>query len=90
MFSLAPVRFPGAVADSRFIYTRFPALGTTNSPLLPMSLPTLEAKTASNDILPEILKDESTTVPVTPVTAQCGDEPVVTRQELLSYYCVYH
>ena len=90
MFSLAPVHFPGAVTDSPLIYTRFLALGTTNSPLLPMSLHTLEAKTASNDILPEILKDESTTVPVTLVTAQCGDEPVVTRRELLSYYCVYH
>ena len=55
-----------------------------------MSLPTLEAKTASDDILPEIQKDESPTIPVTAVTAQCGDEPVVTRRELWSYYCVYH
>ena len=53
-----------------------------------MSLPTLEGNTASDDILPEILKDESTTITDTPVTAQCGDEPVVTRRELWSYYCV--
>jgi hypothetical protein len=82
--------FPGAVTDFIFIYTRFLALGTTNSPFLPMSLPTFEANTVSDDILPEILKDESTTIPVTPVTAQCGDEPVVTRRELWSYFCVYH
>ena len=55
-----------------------------------MSLPTLEGNTASDDILPEILKDESTTITDTPVTAQYGDEPVVTRRELWSYYCVYH
>jgi hypothetical protein len=55
-----------------------------------MSLPTLETNIASDDILPESLKDESTTIPVTPDTAQCGDGPVVTRRELWSYFCVYH
>jgi hypothetical protein len=55
-----------------------------------MSLPTLEVNSVSKVILPEIKKDESTSVQVTPVTVQNYDEPVVTRRELWSYYRVYH
>ncbi len=58
-----------------------------------MSLPTLEATPVPEVTLPEIQKDESGPVPVTPVTApshDAHDEPVATRRELWSYYRVYH
>jgi hypothetical protein len=56
-----------------------------------MSLPTLEANTISEIILPEAHKDEKASVLVTPVAPQSYEhEPVVTRREMWSYYCVYH
>jgi hypothetical protein len=54
-------------------------------------LPALEASPVSEVIPPEIQKDEDVSVSVTPVAPQSyHDEPVVTRRELWSYYCVYH
>ncbi|KAI9467374.1 MFS general substrate transporter [Lactarius psammicola] len=54
-----------------------------------MSLPTLETTTVSRVTSPEIQKDESASVTVTPVIAPSHDEPVATRRELWSYY-LYH
>jgi hypothetical protein len=58
----------------------------------PMSLlPTLEASPVSEVVPPETQKDEDASVLVTPVTPKSyHNEPVVTRRELWSYYCVYH
>jgi hypothetical protein len=56
-------------------------------------LPSLEANPVSEVILPETQKDEGASISVTPVTPQSyheDSEPVVTRRELWSYYCVYH
>ena len=54
-------------------------------------LPTLEASPVSEVISPETQKDEDASVSVTPVSPQSHhDEPVVTRRELWSYYCVFH
>jgi hypothetical protein len=56
-------------------------------------LPTLEANPVSEVIPPEIQKDEDVSISVTPVTIQSyhdDSEPVVTRRELWSYYCVYY
>ncbi|KAF8261784.1 hypothetical protein EI94DRAFT_762641 [Lactarius quietus] len=65
---------------------RFLSLLRTINPSPSMSVLTLEADPVSKVILPEIQKDESTSVPVTAVTSQSYDEPVVTRRELWSYY----
>ena len=68
---------------------RTPALWDPLSPT--MSLPTLEATRVLDS---EVREGESTSesVPVTSdsTAAPNHDEPVVTRQELGSYYCVYH
>lgn len=54
-------------------------------------LPTLEANPVSEVIPPETQKDEDASISVTPVIPQSyHDEPVVTRRELWSYYCVYY
>ena len=54
-------------------------------------LPTLEASPVSEVISPETQKDEDASVSVTPVSPQSHhDEPVVTRRELWSYYCVFY
>jgi hypothetical protein len=68
------------------LYTRLLAPWEPLSFSPSMSLPTLEANPA---ILPEAQKDDNASVPVTPVTPQSYDEPVVTRRELWSYYGVY-
>jgi hypothetical protein len=56
------------------------------------SLPTLEATLVTELDLPEALNDGSVSesLPVAPVSAPSHDEPVVTRRERWSYYCVYH
>ena len=54
-----------------------------------MLQPTLEATPVSEVVLPEIQKDESASIPVTPVASQIHNEPVVTRRDLRSYYRVY-
>lgn len=57
----------------------------------PMPLPTIEANSISEGILPEIQKDDRAAVQdSTPATAQNYDEPVVTRRELWSYYRMYN
>ena len=56
-----------------------------------MLSPILEATPVPELALPEVRKDESASesVPMAPVAAPSYDEPVVTRRELWSYYCVY-
>ena len=56
-----------------------------------MSSSMLEATLVPVLALPEFRKDESApeTVPAPPVADLSHDEPVVTRRELWSYYCVY-
>jgi hypothetical protein len=55
-----------------------------------MPLPTLKANSISEDILPEIPKNDRAAVPDTPASTQDYDEPIVTRRELWSYYRMYN
>jgi hypothetical protein len=58
-----------------------------------MSLPTPEPTLVPELALPEVQNDGSASAesfPVAPAYAPSHDEPVVTRRELWSYYCVYH
>ena len=59
-------------------------------PIPSISLPTFEGNSVPEINLPEIQKGKGSPFPVTQATAQACDEPVVTRLELWSYYCVYH
>jgi hypothetical protein len=67
-------------------------LGTVLNPASHMSPHSIEATPVPDLALPEIRKDESApeSVPAVPVADLSHDEPVVTRRELWSYYCVYH
>ena len=57
-----------------------------------MSLPTPKATFVPELVLPEVWNhgSASESLPVAPVSAPSHDEPIVTRRELWSYYCVYH
>ena len=59
-------------------------------PVPPKSSSMLEATPVPVLALPEFRKDESApeTVPAPPGADSSHDEPVVTRRELWSYYCV--
>ena len=55
-----------------------------------MPLPTLEANSIPEGILPDIQKDDRASVQDEPTIAQNYDEPIATRRELWSYYRMYN
>ena len=55
-----------------------------------MPLPTLEANSIPEGILPDIQKDDGASVQDEPTIAQNYDEPIANRRELWSYYRMYN
>ena len=55
-----------------------------------MPLPTLEANSISEGILPDIQKNGRAAVQDAPTIVQNYDEPIATRRELWSYYRMYN